>query len=541
MLVSWTYGRQAVADIYNYTASPTGVAFHSAPMGYQFKGIRGVPGSGKSVTCCWDVRLKADDQIPLEVPDSLAVVDDYGRRHKMVRWSCWLIGRHTYKALEDTTLRTWLQWFPKTVWNKQSKRGLLEMPSIRNDGTWVRLELLFYSLDSPTIQNDLMSLELSGAFINEASQVPWDIVHLVGTRVGRFQPIKNSDVKLKSFGVIMDTNAPNENNWWAKFEEERPDGMLWFVQPPALLLRDMNGQGELSRARWEDNDGRDYERNGTFAAENIDHLENGFGYYRKMLTGASNDEIRRQIMNLFGVSNDGLPIYPEYNDEIHCHRGNDWRISRSAPIVIGMDFGCNPACVFCQMGRDGVFRVFDEATGFNMVVPQFVDEIMKPKLVNDFGWPNANVVLFGDPSGLNKSEMSLVSSIQHLQAMGINAYPSPDRSNNFDLRRTCVSEKLRSNYRGVPALQIHERCRMLRKGFNGWYAYRKIRTGSEDEQRYSEQADKNSAYSHVHDALQYACVGVKLGNVDMGGAVGIGPGAAGGLRYMAHGEDFDCL
>ena len=59
---------------------------------------------------------------------------------------------------------------------------------------------------------------------------------------------------------------------------------------------------------------------------------------------------------------------------------------------------------------------------------------------------------------------------------------------------------------GKPQLQLHSRCKMLRRGFQGRYQFRKLQVAGTAE-RYQETADKNE-YSHPHDALQY--VGVKV-------------------------------
>ena len=46
-------------------------------------------------------------------------------------------------------------------------------------------------------------------------------------------------------------------------------------------------------------------------------------------------------------------------------------------------------------------------------------------------------------------------------------------------------------------------CKVLRKGFNGGYKYRRIQVVGEE--RFTEEAMKNS-YSHPHDAVQYAAM-----------------------------------
>ena len=82
------------------------------------------------------------------------------------------------------------------------------------------------------------------------------------------------------------------------------------------------------------------------------------------------------------------------------------------------------------------------------------------------------------------------------------------------IRVDCVSELLRRNYRGRAAVQISSRCKMLRKGFNGYYCYRRLRVGGvEGDERYTEEPDKNE-FSHVHDAFQYLCMGAFKSGVD---------------------------
>jgi hypothetical protein len=57
---------------------------------------------------------------------------------------------------------------------------------------------------------------------------------------------------------------------------------------------------------------------------------------------------------------------------------------------------------------------------------------------------------------------------------------------------------------GRPGLVISPTCRVLRKGFNSGYRYRRVQlAGSE---RYEDKPEKNE-WSHVHDSAQYALLG----------------------------------
>lgn len=489
-----------MATEFKYNATATGAAFHLCPMGYKFKGIRGPVGSGKSVSCCFDIFLKSSQQKVAEV------IEDGVK--KKIRWSRWLIGRHTYPALIKTTIETWNQWFGMRTTMHWGAPLSGRYEDYLPDGTLLRIDLEFAALGAKNILNDLMSLEISGAWINEATQVPWQVIDRVHDRLGRFQPCRG--VQLDSFGVIMDTNSPDESNWWFKFEKvTKPDGMVFFVQPPALLKRIRDG-----KPYFEDNDGRDYADKGILPAENIENLKEGFGYYHKQIATKSADDIKKLILNEFGTSIDGRPVYPEYNDEIHF-ANREIPFQRGLPLLLGSDFGRTPATVIAQLGMDGVLYVLDEITAVNMGAQQFIEELLRPKLINEYHFPSIKLVNFGDPAGTNYNEVVSVSAIQTFNRYGIFTVPAPGTNGNrVPIRIECVSELLRRGYRGAAALQISSRCTMLRKGFNGFYCYRRIRTSNvEGDERYTEEPDKNE-FSHIHDAFQYLCMGAFKSGVD---------------------------
>ena len=490
-----------MGNVVSYNASFTGTAFHMAPQGFEYKCIRGPVGSGKSVTCCWDIRIMADNQKVAEV------VEDGVK--KRIRWSKFLIGRHSFPALMATTIETWLQWFPQTVMHMSSPlTGRLEEPSMKNDGTIVRIDLVFYAFESKNIRNDLMSLEISGAFVNEATQISWKLIDEMHGRIGRFQPVKG--VQLDSFGVLMDTNSPDESNWWYRKEcVEKPDKMLFFVQPPALLQK-KRPDGTLY---FVDNDGRDFETLGIRAAENVENLKEGFYYWHKQTVGADPDKVKRLILNQFGTSVEGRPVYPEYNDDVHCYKG-EIRYQRGLTLLMGSDFGRTPSTGIAQLGINGVLYVLDEVTAENMSADQFIEQLLMPLLANKYGFPNCPHINFGDPAGNNYNEVVSVSAIETFNRYGIKTKAAPGlRNNEFQIRIDAVSKLLRRSYKGVAAVQISENCKMLRKGFNGYYCYRKLRTGVEGDERYTPEADKNK-YSHIHDAFQYLCVGAFENGVD---------------------------
>ena len=89
------------------------------------------------------------------------------------------------------------------------------------------MEVWFLALDRSTETGKLRSLEISFAWINEASEVPKEIFDMLTQRVGRFPPKREGNPTFT--GVILDTNCPDDDNWYYKLaEEDRPE-VLGFL------------------------------------------------------------------------------------------------------------------------------------------------------------------------------------------------------------------------------------------------------------------------------------------------------------------------
>lgn len=520
---------------FTYRASPTGEAFHSAAPGtFLYKGVRGVPGCGKTIMCQQDIVMKSHMQPPIFDPAT----------GKTVRWVRWGMFRDTFQALQKTTIPDWLDWHPvgpnMTMHWSPPIRGVYEIPSMRDDdrekGIWVRIELEFYATGAPTFVNDIDGLSLSGAYFNEAAAQDWELIHKVQERVGRFKPPGASAQGWKglSFGILMDTNTPVDSSWWYQLEQvEKPDRMLWFIQPPAMIRTTklpprgctFKRVGDVYYVR---NDEAGHAAFGTSGVcENVENLQDGWDYYEKQLIGADEDYIKRRLLNEYGKIRAGLPVWPAYSDAIHS-TDDEMPHERGTVTLVGMDFGGNPAAVFCQRTRMGQFRVLGEEAAFNKMVPPFVDEQLIPRLIRDFNWPQTPAVVFGDPAGKNVTEMSVVSAYQFLQSKGLRISPLDGLKNNdVKVRITAVDAILRQIYKGVPTFLMSRKCKTLREAMNGGYCYKKMRT-ADGSSRYDDKPDKDSPFSHISDALQYVVVGTTGGagaaySLPGGGAVGFQP------------------
>ncbi len=434
------------------------------------RGLLGPVGSGKSSTCCIEILARGLAQKP----------------HNGVRKSRWVVIRNTYPELKSTTIKTWQTWFPENIapikWDTPIT-STMNIPDI-GDGTSLEMEVMFMALDRATETGKLRSLELTGGWINEASEVPREIFDMLTQRVGRF-PSKIQGGPTWS-GVIMDTNPPDDDSWYYRFAEEETPPEWKFFRQPGGLFKDEEGN---------------YQPNPD--AENIFNLPNGYTYYQNQIAGKQDDWINIFILGNYGTTADGKPVYPEWKDKIHV--ANDrLEPTRGLPLILGWDFGLTPACVIMQITPRGQVQILQELVSEDMGIRQFANEVVKPVLVNDYAGFNRFSV--GDPSGNIRVATDERTVFQELLEAGIPTEPAP--TNDFIPRRESVAYYLTRMADGHPGFLLDPTCKQLRRGFNGRYRFERLKTNGPA--RFRDRPLKDD-YSHIHDALQYACLKLRSG------------------------------
>ena len=445
---------------YSYDHVPTIRRFSKSNK--RIRAIMGPIGSGKSTGCVIEIIRRAKRQKPA---------------NNGVRYSRWLVVRNTYPELKDTTIRTFHDWIPPKYFGKynQTDHNFIIDKMILPDGTRVHCEIMFRALDRPEHVSHLLSLELTGAWLNEVREIPKIIFDGIDTRINRYPNARMGGITWT--GIIMDTNPPDTDHWFYKyFEEGKTEDM-----EQSELFRQPSGVSK--------------------EAENIpkDGSALPVDYYKNLMVGKDPEFIKVYVHGEYGYVQDGMPVYRNYVDSMHCSKD----ILKPVPglgLILGWDFGVrNSACVICQLHPNGKFRILREFVAEDMGIRTLAREVVRPELATTY--KGHSVYSIGDPAGTKRTDTDERTCYEELREAGFETVAA--KSNSLQARYEAVNSFLMRQVSGHPALELCPSCRMLRKGFNGAYKYRRLQVSGDE--IYHNIPEKNK-YSHPHDALQYAAM-----------------------------------
>ena len=252
--------------------------FSTAPTTWSFlqsdafvRGLMGPVGSGKSYACAAEIMMRAVRQKPSPIDG--------------IRYTRFVIVRNSYPELKTTTIKTWQDLFPENTFGPMLYTPPIthhiRLPS-RGDAAGIDCEVIFLALDQPKDVRKLLSLELTGAWVNEARELPKAVIDGLTHRVGRYPTQRDGGPTWH--GVWMDTNPMDDDHWWFKLAEKTKltGKYAWdfFKQPGGVTEVDPGNLPENPEA----NDhifsgGRWWKINPK--AENVSNLP--AGYYMQML------------------------------------------------------------------------------------------------------------------------------------------------------------------------------------------------------------------------------------------------------------------
>lgn len=419
-------------------------------------------GSGKSSACTIEVPRRAAEQA--HAPD--------GFRHTR-----FAIVRNTGPQLRDTTIKTWMNWFPNGsigVWHSTSKTYFIKIGDLR-------CEVMFRALDDEQDIKNLLSLELTGAWLNECREIPWKIFEALDGRIERF-PNDETHGKQTWCGIWADTNPPTMDTfWWAAaegldtrveeeehFGREMPDGETngWdsFIQPSGLSPY----------------------------AENLDNLPPN--YYQNLAKNKSKAFIDMYVHGKYGKSTAGSPVHGEFDPTIHARGGLEANPHKA--IVISADFGLTPAVTLKQQGPFGNILTLASISTKGMGLERMIEERLKPML-ND-KYHDARLFVTGDPSGGTPDQYVENTALKIFKKHGFKKIRLA-HTNDPVARIGATDHWLTRNFGGEPAFQVDKyAARGYARALAGGYHYPISRKGEESD------APAKNFHSHVAEAGQYA-------------------------------------
>lgn len=454
--------------------------------------VMGPLGSAKTNTCIYKALMHYACE---QAPNALGIRPTRG-----------LIVRNTYDDLKTTSISDWREMYgPEfgelSMGNPPMYRAKFGLP----DGTQVHAEVIFRSMDRAEDIRRIRGGNYTWAWLNELKELPKAVLDMVDGRVGRYpSPVSggvectvNPDDQGRAQGVVIgDYNAPDEDHWLARLEAERPEGFGFFRQPGGVIK--VNGKWEVNPS-----------------AENIRNLRPN--YYGSLLAGKSEDWIRVNLANEYGLVVDGKPVFSDYSDAVHCL---EFEPDPTLPLMLGWDFGLTPACVVGQLSRRGQLRIIEEFTTENMGVRRFARDIVKPGLAKYRGFHIG--LSWGDPAntrgdadekralGMLNDEYIDNDDGDTMQALRMGFDTEPASTNFITPRLEAVRFYLTMMIDGAPGFLIHPKCRKLRQALAGKYRFRRLQVVGDE--RFTDTPEKNE-FSHCADALQYLSLGAQGGYV----------------------------
>jgi len=427
----------------DYTPPLTGKAFMQSDA--KMRTLMGPVGSGKSVTCSFEIVRRATMQEPNE---------------QGIRKTRAAVVRETARQLQDTTIKTFLDWFPPGVCGTYMRTTKTYFFKVGD----VECEVMFRALDDADDVANLNSLELTFTWFNECKDIHPEIVDAMSKRIGRFPSKKDGGPTWH--GMWGDTNPPTMDTWW-------------FYQMEHLDPKDGVSENDNGWDVFKQPSGRSTD------AENIENLPEN--YYDTQ--GRSDEYIRTFIDGEYGLSLSGQPIYKYFRPDYHmAHEALRPIVNGVRPIVIGMDLGLTPAAVIGQQDPRGRVLILGEAVSFDMGIQRFTRTILKPLIIER--WSGAPILVVTDPAGIQRAQTDERSAVDIIKAEGLRVFPA--KTNNISARVNSVDEFLMRQVDGDSAFLVDPGCTNLKAAMMGGYRYHP-KNGT---------IDKNK-HSHVAEALQY--------------------------------------
>ncbi|MBI1359864.1 MAG: hypothetical protein GC155_06210 [Alphaproteobacteria bacterium] len=420
-----------------------------------------------------------------------------------IRRSRWLVWRQSYPQLLGSTMTTWRKWFPESIYGKitGSEPYIQRLKFLDVDA-----EIVFQAFPDYTdkVVSDLKSTEWSGAWANEMQFAPRQLFVEINDRTGRYPSKDECPAWNRKVFHIGDMNAPHTFDHWVLYmrgdtplpadmpEDEKialrkPEDWEFFVQP-AAVKEVTTPDGKLLR----------YEINPR--AENLVNM--GEGQYLIRTQGKTRSEVMRDLGNKVVPMAKGTPRYPKFDRDWHVAK-EEIEPNPNFPIILGLDFGMAPGCVFEQYIR-GRWFCLDELIATNTGSDEFAPMVKEVLLRRFPFYRDAGLTAWGDPQGSWGSASSAKhenTSYAIFQRHGIVVHsPAGAGRDNPSLRWETGRACLDATVNRAPKVLIDPRCRRLITALDGGATMKETKIAGGLQARPEIVKD---GHSHICEAWEY--------------------------------------
>ena len=480
------------------SASPTIEAFHRCDS--PARAIVGAVGTAKTTSALWDVGWNLPRRLYLY----------YGITHTR-----WFIVRRNYTWLMDTDLEAAMDWFLHGKYRGLTREMTITWPRSDSIDSELVVDLDFRAAETDEDEKKFRSTAATGAWLDEAIEIRQVVKDVIISRLGRYPKVADSPSGYVPHYLIETTNPfPSDLPiYWLykwvgpkvlKAPDIDPDGIpLWATGrfdtsileprlPPGPVPARPPVPGFLGF--WQP------------SGDNAQNLRPGYHRDLKAMYPESKEMQQMLVDARPGYRPEGKGVYKNYDQDRHMARGplewaktpNSFGEPVGAPIIVGWDNSGtnNIAAVIIQHIGVLQYQVLREFYHDRMNLIELTNMVLEC-LAQEFA--GAKITHWCDRAGfaLHASVTGNTSNAQIQQELfGLVLHPAEQ---NFTKRVTCIDELL-ARHNG---LLIDPRCTRLLNGFYGGYVYEERPNMGLLEFK---PEPKDTKFTHVHDALQYAIV-----------------------------------
>ena len=415
---------------FDYKPLPSKMPFHTDEKRWQL--LLGGLGDGKTVAMVNDIMTKL-----IRYPGAPG-----------------LLGRQTYREIEDTLIPVIIEWLPKDLLLRHDKEfNIMHFPN----GS----KLYLRSMDDP---DKFGSLQLLCWGIDEARQIKEDRFTLLQGRL-RWKP-KGYSVPRAAYRGIVATNPPNKTHW------------LYRYFGPQM--------NENIYARWHGN-----------TYENKDNLREGYIEELEETFKNQPNRLRKYIWGQWGADITGQPVHTGFLENIHVRKISP---TKGNLMYCGWDFGAaHSGTAIAQFDEMGRFHVHAEVDGLGYDTLRLGRATMGIR-ARDFG----EFVFrdYGDPSGSSR----MITDSQTCVALVRDTFKTniilpaktsrEQRAKMMDLWMNQITE-------GIPNFTVDPECITIIGALSGELSWAKNVKGEN-----TEKIDEDVDCIHVYDGLSYMFLGI---------------------------------